>query len=317
MSTVEELGRLAAQQQVLAYKANDPSMRILKQGPVLDKDFLYHASGKKFDLLDPSYNSKKSYGHEYGVPVVFAGDAPSSAFASNPTAEYQDVKNKINNSVYHRLIDEMTGRKALLGHTPGGYLYKLPASAFTQIDREDNELGKWTKSTEYVSNRAVKPISVTAMKSTDVDAIPEYEYLGEDFVGEMPAQQYLKRAKNPKVIAAIKAWLNNKGRASLKAQGHDIKRPQPEGGARKYSFCTRMGDMKAKRASAETANDPYSRINEALRKWKCGSASTKLASLLKNAACWKGYERVPGTKAMTPGSCRPVGGKKKEDKPKK
>ena len=192
------------------YKANDPTMRILSQGPVTDRDFLYHASGKKFESLDPSYNSKRSYGHEYTVPVVFAGDAPSSAFAANPTAEYQAIKDKIKNSVYHRLFDELTGRKALLGHTPGGYLYKLPASAFTRIDREDNELGKWNKSTEYVSHRPVKPISVTPMQSTDVAAIPEYEYLGEDFVGEMSAQQYLKQAKNPKVIAAIQAWLNNK-----------------------------------------------------------------------------------------------------------
>ena len=53
------------------YKANDPDMRILSQSPVLDKDFLYHASGKKFDVLDPKYNSKRSYGHEYTEPVVF------------------------------------------------------------------------------------------------------------------------------------------------------------------------------------------------------------------------------------------------------
>jgi dephospho-CoA kinase len=191
------------------YAANDPDMRILSQGPVTEKDFLYHASGKKFDILDPKYNSKKSYGYEYTEPVVFAGDAASSAFAANPTEEYQSVKDKIKESVYHRLIDELTGRKALLGHTPGGYLYKLPASEFTRIEREDNELGKWNKSTEYISHRPVKPVSVTPIQSTDVDAIPEYEYLGKDFVGEMPAQHYLKQAKNPKVIAAVNAWLAN------------------------------------------------------------------------------------------------------------
>ena len=207
---VTEDNKVSKLASVHEYAANDPNMRILSQGPVTDRDFLYHASGKKFDSLDPSYNSKKSFGHEYNVPVVFAGDSPSSAFAANPTAEYQAVKDKIKNSVYHRLIDEQTGRKALLGHTPGGYLYKLPASAFKKIDREDNELGKLNKSTEYVSHMPVKPISVTPMQSTDVDAIPEYEYLGEDFVGEMPAQHYLNHAKDPKVIAAVKAWLGNK-----------------------------------------------------------------------------------------------------------
>jgi hypothetical protein len=74
--------------------------------------------------------------------------------------------------------------------------------------------------------------------------------------------------------------LNEKGRKSLKAQGHNIKRPQPEGGPRKDSFCARMKGMKAKRTSKETARDPDSRINKSLRKWKCGSAAEKLASLL-------------------------------------
>ena len=63
--------------------------------------------------------------------------------------------------------------------------------------------------------------------------------------------------------------LNEAGRASLRAAGHDIKRPQPEGGSRKDSFCARMKGMKAKLTSSETANDPDSRINKSLRKWKC------------------------------------------------
>jgi len=63
--------------------------------------------------------------------------------------------------------------------------------------------------------------------------------------------------------------LNAKGRASLKAAGHDIKAPQPGGGPRKRSFCARMSGMKKKLTSAKTANDPNSRINKSLRKWKC------------------------------------------------
>ena len=111
-----------------------------------------------------------------------------------------------------------------------------------------------------------------------------------------PRQAYLKRWKGHtgldhliedapvadanKTAASSPAWqrsegknpdggLNAKGRASLKAQGKDIKRPQPEGGARRDSFCARMGGMKAKLTSAATANDPESRINKALRKWNC------------------------------------------------
>ena len=69
--------------------------------------------------------------------------------------------------------------------------------------------------------------------------------------------------KNPK------GGLNEKGRASLRAAGHDIKRPQPEGGSRRDSFCARMKGMKAKLTSSETANDPDSRINKSLRAWNC------------------------------------------------
>ena len=65
--------------------------------------------------------------------------------------------------------------------------------------------------------------------------------------------------------------LNAKGRASYnKANpGSNLKAPQPEGGPRKKSFCARMSGMKAKLTSAKTANDPNSRINKSLRKWKC------------------------------------------------
>jgi hypothetical protein len=63
--------------------------------------------------------------------------------------------------------------------------------------------------------------------------------------------------------------LNAKGRASAKKQGMNLKAPQPEGGSRKDSFCARMGGMKKKLTSEKTAKDPDSRINKALRKWKC------------------------------------------------
>ena len=63
--------------------------------------------------------------------------------------------------------------------------------------------------------------------------------------------------------------LNEKGRRSAKAQGMNLKRPQPEGGPRKKSFCARMTGMKKKLTSAKTANDPNSRINKSLRKGKC------------------------------------------------
>ena len=64
--------------------------------------------------------------------------------------------------------------------------------------------------------------------------------------------------------------LNAKGRAAYnRATGSNLKAPQPEGGARRDSFCARMKGMKAKLTSAKTASDPNSRINKSLRAWKC------------------------------------------------
>ena len=65
--------------------------------------------------------------------------------------------------------------------------------------------------------------------------------------------------------------LNERGRKSYERAnpGSNLKAPQPEGGPRKKSFCARMRGMKRKLTSAKTANDPNSRINKSLRKWKC------------------------------------------------
>jgi hypothetical protein len=70
--------------------------------------------------------------------------------------------------------------------------------------------------------------------------------------------------------------LNAKGRASYNKQtGGNLKAPvtekNPSGKRekRQNSFCSRMCGMKRSRTSAETKNDPDSRINKALRKWRC------------------------------------------------
>jgi len=80
-----------------------------------------------------------------------------------------------------------------------------------------------------------------------------------------------KEGKNPE------GGLNEKGRASLRAEGRDIKPPVSKeeanksemAAARRRSFCKRMEGMKAKLTSAASAHDPDSRINKSLRKWDC------------------------------------------------
>lgn len=75
-----------------------------------------------------------------------------------------------------------------------------------------------------------------------------------------------KEGKNPN------GGLNAKGRASYNREhpeSEGLKRPQPEGGARRDNFCSRMEGMRKKLTSAKTARDPNSRINKSLRAWNC------------------------------------------------
>jgi len=88
--------------------------------------------------------------------------------------------------------------------------------------------------------------------------------------GKTPAWQR-SEGKNPE------GGLNAKGRASAKAQGHNLKPPvsaeqakkSDKSAARRRSFCARMSGHKRKNTSSKTANDPNSRVNKALRKWDC------------------------------------------------
>jgi hypothetical protein len=47
------------------------------------------------------------------------------------------------------------------------------------------------------------------------------------------------------------------------------KDPKGKRAARRKAFCSRMSGMKKRLTSSETANDPDSRINKALRRWRC------------------------------------------------
>lgn len=89
-------------------------------------------------------------------------------------------------------------------------------------------------------------------------------------MAKSPAWQRAE-GKNPE------GGLNEKGRASLRAEGRDIKPPVKKAEAarseksakRRVAFCKRMKGMKQKLTSAKTANDPDSRINKSLRAWEC------------------------------------------------
>ena len=105
-----------------------------------------------------------------------------------------------------------------------------------------------------------------------------------------------------------KGGLNAKGRASYNAANPGkpgLKRPQPEGGSRRDSFCARMSGMKKKLTSAKTANDPDSRINKSLRAWNCKDGGYVTAA---DGCATKGKTKGRGGRSPIPRQMRPLGG---------
>jgi hypothetical protein len=139
----------------------------------------------------------------------------------------------------------------------------------TSIDTAGYSKGKPTYNVKTQSGEGDKTGSTVKSKSSKKitrKEVPEtLKSLKMKNGGSSPAWQR-KEGKNPE------GGLNAKGRASYNRANPGkpgLKAPQPEGGSRKKSFCARMSGMKKKLTSAKTANDPNSRINKSLRKWKC------------------------------------------------
>ena len=81
-------------------------------------------------------------------------------------------------------------------------------------------------------------------------------------MADKPKFQFKAKHKNPM------GGLSELGRRAYnKATGGNLKRPQPEGGSRRDSFCARSaGQMKM---WPKAAKDPNSRLRKARRAWKC------------------------------------------------
>jgi hypothetical protein len=69
--------------------------------------------------------------------------------------------------------------------------------------------------------------------------------------------------RGEKLPASKGAGLTAKGRAKYNAAtGSNLKAPQPEGGARKKSFCARMAPIAEK-------SEKGSRARASMQRWKC------------------------------------------------
>ena len=142
--------------------------------------------------------------------------------------------------------------------------------AFKKHMMYDPKTGKGYKANKVEDHLRMKKKGYTHTKPKKGHGGPVYNAQGMRVPGmyktggSTPAWQR-KEGKNKS------GGLNEKGRNSYERAnpGSDLKTPQPGGGKRKKSFCARMRGMKKKLTSKKTANDPNSRINKSLRKWKC------------------------------------------------
>jgi len=79
----------------------------------------------------------------------------------------------------------------------------------------------------------------------------------------------LSIGRGEKLPASKGAGLTAKGRAKYNAAtGSNLKAPQPQGGARKDSFCARMSGVKG---PMKDENGKPTRKAAALKRWKCGN----------------------------------------------
>jgi hypothetical protein len=141
--------------------------------------------------------------------------------------------------------DTLTSIKGAITPVPNGHLIKKDGTSL----KNGGKISCWTgyvkKGTKKKGGKTVN----NCVKKTMKDG------------GSTPAWTR-KEGKNPT------GGLNAKGRASYNRAnpGSNLKAPQPEGGARKRSFCARMSGVKG---PAKKPNGEPTRKTLALRKWKC------------------------------------------------
>jgi len=172
------------------------------------------------------------------------------------------------------------------------------------------EMGtKKTAALEF-GKRAAGNEALAALTSMQLSLPPDPEDLDSD--DECFADT--AEGKNQKEAGGTPAWqrsagkneeggLNEKGRKSYeRATGGNLKapvtesKPTGERADRQNSFCSRMCGMKRVNTGASTANDPDSRINKSLRKWRC-KCSAELVAFGKQAG-FRWYKRFPVNENM-------------------
>ena len=74
--------------------------------------------------------------------------------------------------------------------------------------------------------------------------------------------------KFTKIHKSVKGGLTEAGRKYAKSKGYNLKKPQPEGGKRRDSFCARSKGQQEMH-NINCRKTPEKRLCLARRRWKC------------------------------------------------
>lgn len=127
-----------------------------------------------------------------------------------------------------------------------------------ELSSDECEVSMWDDGT----------VEVLQSDDQDVDSAPVFEALSEmgfEEEEEEPLEKFNFKSKHK----SKKGGLTEEGRKAYnRATGSNLKRPQPEGGKRKKSFCARSaGQMKMH--GINCSKTPDKRVCLARRRWKC------------------------------------------------
>lgn len=122
-----------------------------------------------------------------------------------------------------------------------------------------------------VKIQILKSASKLYPKSKDLPLADSYEYSNwrKDF-GLSEDWQKVNRKDNTDGLSqkAVNAYRRENPGSKLQTAVTE-KKPKGKRAKRRKNFCSRMTGMKKRLTSAKTARDPDSRINKALRRWRC------------------------------------------------
>jgi hypothetical protein len=259
-------------------------------------DVMYHGTTKDFSSFDPTIQSNNvDPNHIINRGMTFLSPSPnlSNMYAGlEKGANVMPVHTNVSNPFDFKNPQHVENLASKIAKNSGYYPSVIPEKTSEIYSNLLDANGQWSHYEQPHIINAIKDLGHDSMYLNE-DGVKTLGVFNPNKIKSAIGNEGTYNPLNPDITKAegglihlakggsTEAWtrkegknpeggLNAKGRASYnKAHGAHLKAPQPEGGSRKDSFCARMEGAKKKLTSAETANDPDSRINKALRKWKC------------------------------------------------